>query len=256
MTRQLDKTATRILRATLTGARATRLAACSILASSLLAACGSSAVSPTTATNTVDCGNVFLPVREGASWTYRTSGTAGEGTRTDTISGGDAINAFLIQTKLQDITYLQPWNCTAQGLVNLGLDRALFTGRNGVVKLEPTSVSGVTLPVKIKAGDHWTQVVAFRFESTSVAGSGTLTYAFAAMGAEKAAVPAETFTAMRIDVQATMDLAVNGGTSTIHFDSQQWWAPGSGLVKMTGSGTTGDGPRFESNLELVQHHLP
>lgn len=44
-------------------------AAGSVLASSLLAACGSSAVSPTTAANTVDCDDVFLPVREGASWT-------------------------------------------------------------------------------------------------------------------------------------------------------------------------------------------
>lgn len=235
--------------------RRTRFAAaCPILASSLLAACGSSAVSPTTAASTVDCDNVFLPVREGASWTYRTSGTAGEHTRTDTIST-NGITGFVIQTKLQDVTYLQPWSCTAQGLVNLQSDEALFAGRNGVVKLEPTSVSGVTLPVKIKAGDHWTQVVTFRFESTSAAGSGTLTYAFVAMGAEQVAVPEQTFTAMRIDVQATMDLAAGGGTSTIHFDSHQWWAPGSGLVKMTGS-STGDGPRFESNLELVQHHVP
>ena len=70
------------------------------------------------------CTNTYYPVRQGATWTYKsTGGPAGEYSFTDTITsvGGDG---FTLSTQIGDLTRTQEWTCTAEGLVALQLGGA------------------------------------------------------------------------------------------------------------------------------------
>jgi hypothetical protein len=166
--------------------------------------------------------------------------------------------AFLMESQLDDIIYVETWKCTPDGVVNMqsdgGLFSALFAGSSGLVKSETVSVQGMTLPLSIAPGDEWDQTTEVTFTSPSASGPATLTHKAEAIGPESVTVPAGTFEARRIDVQSTMQSALFGGDD-ISFEATYWLVPELGLVRMAGAGEA-LGTEFKSEIELVAASLP
>src|SRR5512140_775170 len=72
-------------------------------------------------TVTGPCANDYYPVVQGATWTYKSTGSpAGDYESTDTISSVKS-DGFTLTSKFGDQTRTQDWNCTEQGLVALQL---------------------------------------------------------------------------------------------------------------------------------------
>src|ERR1051325_6007042 len=70
------------------------------------------------------CTNTFYTVREGSSWTYKsTGGPAGEYSFTDTITSARP-DGFTLSTQIGSLTRTQEWTCRPEGLVALQLGRA------------------------------------------------------------------------------------------------------------------------------------
>ena len=70
------------------------------------------------------CTNVYYPVRQGATWTYKsTGGPAGEYSFMDTITSARE-NGFTLTTQIGDLTRTQEWTCNADGLAALQLGGA------------------------------------------------------------------------------------------------------------------------------------
>src|SRR5215217_227494 len=67
------------------------------------------------------CANAYYPVREGATWTYSSTGgpTGGYGF-TDTITSVRD-DGFTLTTKFDELTRTQEWGCQPEGLVALQL---------------------------------------------------------------------------------------------------------------------------------------
>src|SRR5215217_4878696 len=70
------------------------------------------------------CTNTYYPVREGATWSYKsTGGPAGEYSFTDTITAVRE-DSFTLSTQIGEMTRAQEWTCNAQGLAALQLGGA------------------------------------------------------------------------------------------------------------------------------------
>ena len=212
------------------------------------------------------CTNTYYPVRQGATWTYKsTGGPAGEYSFTDTITsvGGDG---FTLSTQIGDLTRTQEWTCTAEGLAALqlgGAPAAMLNSQNIQLNLDINSASGVTFPSQINPGDQWQQnldvtgnVVAMNEEAEA---TGDVQMNFSAAGMESVTVPAGTFDALRVEVNVTLDIEAtySGITLPVTFsgDYTYWFAPNVGWVKASGTGTV-LGSSFSDTTELQSYSIP
>lgn len=212
------------------------------------------------------CANAYYPVREGATWTYSsTGGPAGGRGFTDTITSVRD-DGFTLTSKFGTLTRTQEWSCTADGLVAMQLGGAalsIFEPDTMQVNLDVSHVSGVTFPSEIQPGDSWQHAldfsgkVALRGHETDAKGDAQSS--FTAVGYEKVTVPAGTFDALKIHVDTTFHLVSNFSgvdvpfTFTTPYD--YWFVQGVGWVKASGKGTVDD-DSFTETIELQSYSIP
>ena len=268
----------------------TRISALLII--TFLAACSTSPVSPTDtqsieaqttatisaaeATATLEgstpaagqglCTNVYYPVRQGATWTYKsTGGPAGEYSFTDTITAvhGDG---FTLSTQIGDLTRTQEWTCTAEGLAALqlgGAPAAMLNSQNIQLNLDINNATGVTFPSQINPGEQWQQNMdvtgSVKAMNEEAEAAGTVQMSFNAVGNESVTVPAGTFDALKVNVEVALNVnaTYEGITLPVSFSGvyTYWFAPGVGWVKASGTGTV-LGSSFTDSTELQSYSIP
>ena len=212
------------------------------------------------------CTNTYYPIREGATWNYKsTGGPAGEYIFTDTITSVRE-NGFTLSTQIGGLTRAQEWTCTAEGLAALqfgGAPAAMLNSQNIQMNFDVANASGVTFPSQVNPGDQWQQ-------SADIAGNvslmnedaeatGNVQMNFSAIGNESVTVPAGTFEALRVEVDVTLNInaTYEGITLPVAFsgDYTYWFAPGVGWVKSSGTGSA-LGTSFNDNIELQSYSIP
>lgn len=212
------------------------------------------------------CANAYYPVRNGATWTYASTGSpAGNYSFTDTITSvTDA--GFTLTTQFNELSRTQEWGCNAEGLVALelgGVSAATISTSGAQMSLDVTNISGITYPNTIAQGDQWQHDLEFT-GNMSIAGqegeaSGTAQSSFSALGMESVTVPAGTFDAMKIEINTTVTIGVSfqGMKLPVTFTSSYmyWFVQGVGWVKASGTGDIG-GQTFTETIELQSYSIP
>jgi hypothetical protein len=212
------------------------------------------------------CTNTYYPVREGATWMYKsTGGAAGEYSFTDTITAVRD-EGFTLSTQIGELTRTQEWTCTAEGLAALqlgGAPAAMLNSQNIQLNLDVNNASGVTFPSQINPGDQWQQTldvtgnVTMMNEEAEATGSAQMN--FSAIGNESVTVPAGSFDALRVEVSVTLNInaTYEGITLPVTFsgDYTYWFAPGVGWVKASGTGNA-LGTSFSDTTELQSYNIP
>jgi hypothetical protein len=212
------------------------------------------------------CANTYYPVRQGATWSYKsTGGPAGEYSFTDTITSVRE-DGFTLSTQIAGLTRTQEWRCQPEGLVALqfgGAPAAMLQAQNVQLTLEVSNVSGVTFPSQINAGDQWQHNLDLQGTLAVAGEEGTATgnaqTSFTAVGNESVTVPAGTFDALRIQVDTTLNLNASYQGLTVHvtFTSSYtyWFAQGVGWVRNSGTGSAA-GTSFSETTELQSYSIP
>jgi hypothetical protein len=212
------------------------------------------------------CANTYYPIREGATWSYQSSGSvAGNYGFTDTITSVRE-DGFTLTSDFEGVTRTQEWACKPEGLVALqmgGPAATVLNSQDMELKLEVKNVSGVTYPGTIEAGDKWQHSMDFTGEM-GLAGqkgeaSGNALSNFTATGIESVTVPAGTFDAMKIQVETTVNIHVTyqGLNVPVTFTGTYayWFVPNIGWVKASGNGEIA-GQTFTENIELQSYNIP
>ncbi|MDQ2693203.1 MAG: hypothetical protein M3Y68_14285 [Chloroflexota bacterium] len=212
------------------------------------------------------CANTYYPVRQGATWTYKsTGGPAGEYSFTDTITAVGQ-DSFTLTTQIGGLINLQDWNCTPDGLLahQLGGAPAAMLNSQGIqLTLNATHASGVVFPSQINPGDTWQHTLDVAGNVTvaneEAEAAGTAQMNFSAIGNESVTVPAGTFDALKIQVDTTLnvDASYEGITLPVAFSGTHtyWFVPGVGWVKSTGTGNF-LAASFSETTELQSYSIP
>ena len=202
------------------------------------------------------CANPYLPVVEGATWTY-SGQTDVAGAFTRTVTNTDVgTDAFLVEWVSDPLSGVTTWTCSPDGLVedqsNGGIFASVLTGPDATVTIQNLSNTGVTLLADPQPGDSWTQVSELSASSSEGFGfDGTLTIEFTAVGMEAVSVLAGSFNALRVDVHAEATYQALGSSlvSTQTWDGSDWFAPGIGRVRSVGTMSEPSAFTYELNLE-------
>lgn len=212
------------------------------------------------------CANAYFPVREGATWTYTSSGgpMGGYGF-TDTITSVRE-DGFTLTSQFDDLTRTQEWACRMEGLVAMqlgGTSAATLNSQDMQLTLDVNNVSGVTFPSQIAPGDQWQHALEFTgnmiVASQEIQATGSAQSSFTAVGIESVTVPAGTFEALKIRVDSTIN--INGifqGISvpvTVSSPYDYWFVEGVGWVKASGTGIVDD-ESFTETIELQSYNIP
>ena len=212
------------------------------------------------------CTNLYYPVRQGATWTYKsTGGPAGEYSFTDTVTSARE-DGFTLSTQIGDITRTQEWVCTAEGLAALqlgGAPAAMLNSQNIQLNLDISNATGVTFPIQLNPGDQWQQTMDVQGNVTMMnqeaEATGNAQMNFSAIGNESVTVPAGTFDALKVAVNVTLnvDATYEGITLPVSFsgDYTYWFAPNVGWVKASGTGNV-LGSSFSDTTELQSYSIP
>ena len=212
------------------------------------------------------CANAYYPVRQGATWTYKSvGGPTGEFSFTDSITSVRE-DGFTLTTQFNELTRTQEWSCTSDGLVALQLGgpaAASLNMQDMQFNLDVNNVSGVTFPNTIQQGDQWQHGLGFTgkldIAGQSAEANGTAESSFTALGEESVTVTAGTFDAMKIQVDTTLNITatVQGLSIPVTLSSTYtfWFAQGVGWVKASGSGDLG-GQAFSESIELQSYSIP
>jgi len=212
------------------------------------------------------CTNVYYPVRQGATWTYKsTGGPAGEYSFTDTISAVRA-DGFTLSTQIGELTRTQEWTCTSEGLTALqlgGAPAAMLNSQNIAPDLDISNATGLTFPSQINPGSQWQQnmdvagnVTAFNEQAEA---TGNVQMSFNAVENENVTVPAGTFETLKVEVDVTLNVnaTYEGITLPVSFmgNYTYWFAPNVGWVKASGAGNV-LGNSFSDTTELQSYNIP
>lgn len=212
------------------------------------------------------CTNTYFPVREGATWSYQSTGNpTGNYNFTDTITSVRD-DGFTLTSDFDGLTRIQEWACQPEGLVALqlgGPTAATLSSQEMLLTLEPKNVTGVTFPTAIAAEDQWQHTLEFegQMEIAGQSGSaeGTTQTNFRATGMESVSVPAGTFDAMKIQMESVFSVTVNyqGLNVPVAFTAtyMYWFAPNVGWVKAVGNGEIA-GQSFTETIELQSYNIP
>ena len=212
------------------------------------------------------CTNAYFPVREGATWSYESTGSpAGDYSYTDTVTSVRA-DGFTLNSQIEDVTRTQEWSCKPEGLVALqlgGPSAATLNTQNMQLNLSVNNVSGVTFPSEITTGKEWQHMLEFEgavdIGGTSAEATGAAESNFTALGTESVTVPAGTFDAMKIQVDSTITInaSFQGVSMPVTFTAKYifWFAQGVGSVKAEGTGEIA-GTSFSETIELQSYNIP
>jgi uncharacterized protein DUF3108 len=220
----------------------------------------------TSATGEGLCANAYYPVREGSTWTYKsTGGPTGEYSFTDTITSVGA-DGFTLSSQFGDLTRTQKWACKPEGLVALqlgGTSAATLNSENMQLNLEVKNVSGVTYPSTLNVGDQWQHNLDFEGKMTVANQEGSATgnaqTSFNALGNESVTVPAGTFDALKIQIDTTLNINVSVQTVSVPVtfsgSYSYWFVKDVGWVKASGTGSV-SGTSFSETIELQSYNIP
>lgn len=212
------------------------------------------------------CANPYYPVRQGATWSYTsTGGPAGAYSFTDTITSARD-DGFTLSTQFGDLSRTQEWACAPEGLVALqlgGAPAAMLNTQGMQLDLEVKNATGVTFPNQINPGDQWQHNLDFEGNMTVANQEGSATgnaqTNFTAIGNESVTVPAGTFDAMKIQMETTINISVSyqGLSVPVTFSAtyDYWLAEGVGWVRSSGTGEMA-GTSFSEITELQSSNVP
>lgn len=212
------------------------------------------------------CANQYYPVREGATWSYASTGsTVGNYSFTDTITAvrGDG---FTLSTQSGGVTRTQEWACRAEGLLALqlgGAPAAMLNAQQMQLELQLQDATGVTFPGRINAGDQWQHHLnvtgSIEFMGQQGTAEGNAQNNFTAVGIESVTVPAGTFEAMKIQVETRIrfDVSYQGLSVPVTFTAtyDYWFVEGVGWVRASGTGELA-GASFTDTIELQSYSIP
>ncbi|MBI3163580.1 MAG: hypothetical protein IPG44_14960 [Anaerolineales bacterium] len=214
------------------------------------------------------CDNALYPVRQGAAWTYQSTGSpSGDFSYTDTITEVRA-DGFTLSTQFTGLTRTQEWICETGGLKALqmgGAGAAASVSTQGTTAEFTTSdVTGISLPREITPGMQWqysltmTGVTAMPGDQNAQS-SGTFNLTMQEMGKETVSVPAGTFEAVKFQaaslIQLTADFQGVQVPVTMNGSSLVWYAPGVGFIKSVENSDFGGTP-YTSTTELQTYGIP
>ncbi len=212
------------------------------------------------------CANTYYPVRQGAAWNYKSTGSpAGDYSFTDTITSVRD-NGFTLSTQLGNLALTQEWACQPEGLVAQqfgGAPAALLNAQGIRLEVQASNVSGVTFPSQIKVGDQWQHTLDLQgnvnVASQTATAKGNARNNFTAIGRENVTVPAGTFDALKVQVITAINMTASykGLPLPVKFTASYiyWFAPGVGWVKASGTGNAA-GTSFSETIELQSFNVP
>lgn len=217
-------------------------------------------------TGSGQCANAYFPVREGATWTYSsTGGPMGGYGFTDTVTSVRE-DGFTLTSQFEDLTRTQEWGCRPEGLVALqlgGASAATLNSDNMVLNLDVDNVSGVTFPREIQPGDTWQHALTFTGKITiagqEIDATGDAQSSFRAVDFESVTVPAGTFDALKVHIDTTINIKgdLNGISFPVRVTTpyDYWFVQGVGWVKASGTGSL-SGQSFSETIELQSYSIP
>ena len=212
------------------------------------------------------CTNAYYPVRQGATWTYKSAGSpAGDYSFTESITSVRE-DGFTLRSQFGEVTRTQEWGCEPEGLVALqlgGPSAATLSSQNIQFNLEVKTVSGVTFPRAISPGDQWQHNLDFEgslgFAGQSGEAEGDAQAGFTAVGNENVTVPAGTFETLKIQMDTTLNMNVvfQGLSVPVTFNASYtyWFVEDIGWVKASGTGNV-RGQSFTETIELQSYSVP
>ncbi len=209
------------------------------------------------------CANAYYPVREGSTWSYKSTGSpAGAYGFTDTITSVRE-DGFTLTSQFDKLTRTQEWSCKPEGLVALQLGGAALSSQNMKMDVKTQNISGITYPKEINDGDQWDYSLDFTgkldLAGNSAEAQGSDKNHFNALGVESVTVPAGTFDALKIQIDTTLDInaSFQGVSVPVTFSGSYtyWFVQDVGWVKASGTGSI-EGKSFNETIELQSYNLP
>jgi hypothetical protein len=213
------------------------------------------------------CANQYLPVVEGATWSY--------------IGSDESLGSYAFTSTLKDVhdegftyfndfdqlTQQQMWGCTSEGLLALEYNSGpaatvAIAGQEN--NYESSDISGISLPPRISTGDTWEQAFTLRGERTMPTGeivknSAVTSFSFEALGEEEISVEAGDFTALKVRTDVIFDLEVTINDivvpTTLLTESVVWWVEGIGWVYSEDRAEI-NGIVTLSSIELQSYSIP
>ena len=213
------------------------------------------------------CNNPLYPIKQGATWTYAsTGGPGGSFTYTDTITATRA-DGFTLTSQFADLTRTQEWTCQADGLKALQLGGGTAAGIStlGMTAAFTTlEITGISIPNQVTAGMQWDYSLIMQGTmampgNQQAQSNGTYSVTMQEMGTESITVPAGIFEATKIQSNSTIDIVTifEGIEVPIKFNGTtiSWYVPGIGFVKSVENGDFG-GTAFSATTELQSYNIP
>lgn len=213
------------------------------------------------------CDHELYPIRQGASWTYAsTGGSSGDFSYMDTVTELRA-DGFTLSTQFEGLTRTQEWECDPGGLRALqmgGGTSASVATQGAQSEYKTTEVAGYSYPRQISPGMEWTYTLVFQGQTAmpnnqQSASTGVFTSTMKEAGREAVSVPAGTFDAVRFQsthmVQVTAEFQGAQMPLTFSASSVTWFAPGVGFVKSIENSDYGGAPHTITT-ELQAYNIP
>ena len=224
--------------------------------------------SPKTPATGALCDNPLYPVRQGATWTYFSSGSpSGDFSYTDTISEVRA-DGFSLSTQFTGLVRTQEWICESGGLKALEMGgagaAASISTPGSTTEFASSDVTGISLPKEVTPGMQWqyslkmTGVTAMPGDQNAKS-SGTYNLTMQEMGKETVSIPAGTFEAVKFQATSLIEITADfQGVQlpvTMNGSSLVWYAPGVGVIKSVDNSDFGGTP-YTSTTELQTYSIP
>jgi len=213
------------------------------------------------------CNNPLYPVKQGAIWTYSsTGGPGGTFIYTDTITDVHA-DGFTLTSQFADMTRTQEWFCQTDGLkaLQIGGGSAAGISTQGITAQFMTSdVTGISLPREITKGIQWQYSLKMQGTlampgDTQSPASGSYSVTMQEIGKDTITVAAGTFETIRFQANSSVDIMTDfqGTQIPVKYDATSliWYAPNVGFVKSVENGDFG-GTAFSIITELQSYNIP
>ncbi len=219
------------------------------------------------ATSSGACGNALYPVKQGAAWTYAsTGGPNGSFIYTDTVTEVRA-DGFTLTSQIADSLRSQKWSCQSGGLQALqvgGSNAAGITTQGIIADFTALDISGISLPEKISHGMQWQYALKLKGtmatpDNAQSLSSGSYSVTMRELGKETITVPAGTFEAVKIQANAVVDVTTSfaGIPIPVKYNGVSiiWYAPEVGYIKSVENGDF-SGTAFSVTTELQNYNIP
>ncbi|RJP54901.1 MAG: hypothetical protein C4557_02265 [Anaerolineaceae bacterium] len=214
------------------------------------------------------CGNDLYPIKQGATWTYSsTGGPGGDFIYTDTITAMRP-DGFTLSTQFSELARTQEWSCETDGLKALELGNsgatASISAQGMTAEFTTSDVSGISLPREVQPGMQWQYSLAMQGVlampgDQQAQSTGTYSVTMQEMGRETITVPAGAFEAVKIQTNYNIQVAAEfQGIQvpiTVSGSSIVWYASGIGYIKSIENSDFGDAP-YTVTTELLSYSIP